>query len=105
MAKLVATNIAVVINGVDLSDHVVSAEFSAGVDEVEDTAFGDRGAPFMLSIDGQTYDPDSYDAVREWVRDTFTAAQEVREIDGLPVHEDDVDFRVRHTDGLDGVFY
>jgi FAD/FMN-containing dehydrogenase len=41
----------------------------------EDTAFGDRSAPFMLSIDGQTYDPDSFDAVREWVRDTFDAAQ------------------------------
>lgn len=51
MAKLVATDIAVVINGVDLSDHVVSAEFSAGVDEVEDTAFGQGGHSYIGGLE------------------------------------------------------
>ena len=45
----------------------------------EDTAFGDRSAAFMLSIDGQTYDPAKYDQVRTWVRDTIDAA---RTLDG-----------------------
>lgn len=40
-----------------------------------DTAFGDRSAPFMLSIDGQSYDPAKFDRVREWVRDTIEAAR------------------------------
>lgn len=41
----------------------------------EDTAFGDRSAGFMLSIDGQTYDPARFDQVRAWVRDTIEAAR------------------------------
>lgn len=45
----------------------------------EDTAFGDRSAQFMLSIDGGTYDPDKFDQVREWVRDSIEAA---RRLDG-----------------------
>jgi FAD/FMN-containing dehydrogenase len=44
-----------------------------------DTAFGDRSAPFMLSFDGGTYDPEKYDEVRDWVRDTIEAA---RRLDG-----------------------
>ncbi len=40
-----------------------------------DTAFGDRSAPFMLSIDGGTYDPAKFGEVREWVRDTIEAAR------------------------------
>ena len=40
----------------------------------EDTAFGDRSAPFMLSIDGGTYDPDKFEEVRDWVRATIEAA-------------------------------
>jgi FAD/FMN-containing dehydrogenase len=40
----------------------------------EDTAFGDRSAPFMLSFDGGTYDPAKFDEVREWVRDSIAAA-------------------------------
>ena len=43
------------------------------------TAFGDRSAPFMLSIDGGTHDPDKFDEVRDWVRDTIAAA---RRLDG-----------------------
>lgn len=38
------------------------------------TAFGDRSAPFMLSIDGGTYDPANFDAVRAWVRESIEAA-------------------------------
>jgi len=45
----------------------------------EDTAFGDRSAQFMLSIDGGTYEPDKFDQVREWVRDSIEAA---RRLDG-----------------------
>lgn len=45
----------------------------------EDTAFGDRSAPFMLSIDGATYDPAKFDEVRDWVRDSIEAA---RRLDG-----------------------
>ena len=41
----------------------------------QDTAFGDRSAGFMVSIDGQTYDPANYDHVRTWVRDTIDAAR------------------------------
>ena len=40
----------------------------------EDTAFGDRSAPFMLSFDGGTYDPAKFDEVREWVRESIAAA-------------------------------
>lgn len=43
------------------------------------TGFGDRGAPFMLSIDGGTYDPDRFGEVRDWVRSSIEAA---RRLDG-----------------------
>lgn len=39
------------------------------------TAFGDRSAPFMLSIDGNTYDPSRFDEMRAWVRETIEAAR------------------------------
>ncbi len=39
-----------------------------------DTAFGDRSAPFMLSIDGMTYDATNFERVRSWVRDSIDAA-------------------------------
>lgn len=45
----------------------------------EDTAFGDRSAPFMLSFDGGTYDPAKFDEVHDWVRDSVEAA---RRLDG-----------------------
>ena len=47
MAKFVATDIAVVLNGVDLSDHVASVDFQAGVDEVESTAFSAGGHEYV----------------------------------------------------------
>jgi FAD/FMN-containing dehydrogenase len=40
-----------------------------------DTAFGDRSAPFMLSFDGGTHDPEKFDEVREWVRESIEAAR------------------------------
>jgi len=43
------------------------------------TAFGDRSAPFMVSFDGGTYDPDRYNEVRDWVRTTI---QDAGRLDG-----------------------
>ena len=45
----------------------------------ESTAFGDRSAPFMLSIDGGTHDATKFDTVRDWVRESIEAA---RRLDG-----------------------
>jgi FAD/FMN-containing dehydrogenase len=39
------------------------------------TAFGNRSAPFMLSIDGGTYDPSKFEEVRDWVRTSIEAAR------------------------------
>lgn len=44
----------------------------------ESTAFGDRSAPFMLSIDGGTYDPANFGAVRAWVQDAIAEAGRLR---------------------------
>jgi hypothetical protein len=41
----------------------------------EDTAFGDRSAPFMVSIDGASYDPAKFHEVRDWVRESIEAAR------------------------------
>jgi FAD/FMN-containing dehydrogenase len=38
------------------------------------TAFGDRSGTFMLSFDGNTYDPTRFDVVREWVIDAVDSA-------------------------------
>jgi len=43
----------------------------------DQTAFGDRSAPFMLSIDAQTPDPAKFDEVRTWSRATFAEASEL----------------------------
>ena len=51
MAKFVATDMAVVLNSVDLSDHVASVTFSAGVDEVESTAFGAGGHEYVGGLE------------------------------------------------------
>ena len=45
----------------------------------DSTAFGDRSAPFMLSIDGASYDSAKFDEVRDWVRTSIEAA---RRLDG-----------------------
>ena len=41
------------------------------------TAFGDRSAPFMLSVDGNTYDPSNFETVKAWVRDFVEEAQQL----------------------------
>lgn len=43
-----------------------------------ETAFGDRSAPYMLSVDGNWWDPDDRERVTAWVRET------VSEVEGLP---------------------
>lgn len=42
-----------------------------------DTAFGDRSAPFMLSVDGNTYDESNFDTVKAWVSDFIEEAQQL----------------------------
>ncbi|MDN4481941.1 FAD-binding oxidoreductase [Demequina lignilytica] len=44
----------------------------------EDTAFGDRSAPFMLSFDGGTRDPAAFGTVRDWVRESVEGARALR---------------------------
>jgi FAD/FMN-containing dehydrogenase len=41
----------------------------------DETAFGDRSAPFMVSFDGGTHDPAKFAEVREWIRGTIEAAR------------------------------
>jgi len=43
MARIVLTDVGVIINSVDLSDHVASVTINQNFDEVETTAFGDGG--------------------------------------------------------------
>ena len=43
MARIVLTDVGVVINNVDLSDHVATVTINQSVDAVETTAFGDGG--------------------------------------------------------------
>lgn len=48
--------------------------------ESDATAFGDRGASYMLSVDGNWVDPADRERVIEWVRDTVERA---KELDGV----------------------
>ncbi|HEY7823179.1 MAG TPA: radical SAM protein [Acidimicrobiia bacterium] len=43
MARIVLTDVGVVIGSTDLSDHIASVTINQNVDEVETTAFGDGG--------------------------------------------------------------
>ena len=43
MARIVLTDVGVVINNIDLSDHVASVTINQNIDAVETTAFGDGG--------------------------------------------------------------
>lgn len=43
MARIVLTDVGVVINNVDLSDHIASVTINQSIDAVETTAFGDNG--------------------------------------------------------------
>jgi hypothetical protein len=63
----------------------------------EDTAFGDRSAPFMVSFDGGTHDPAKFDEVREWVRATIEAARQLNGAGGAYLNfsgDDGTDERV-----------
>jgi FAD/FMN-containing dehydrogenase len=40
-----------------------------------DTAFGSRSAPFMLSVDGNTYEAKNFETVRQWVKDFISDVQ------------------------------
>jgi hypothetical protein len=43
MARIVLTDVGVIINNIDLSDHVASVTINQNFDAVETTAFGDNG--------------------------------------------------------------
>lgn len=51
MARIVLTDVGVVLGGVDLSDHVASVEISQNFDEVETTAFGDGGRTRVAGLE------------------------------------------------------
>jgi hypothetical protein len=51
MARIVLTDVGVVIGGVDLSDHVASVEIAQNFDEVETTAFGDGGRTRVAGLE------------------------------------------------------
>lgn len=44
-----------------------------------ETAFGDRSAPFMLSVDGNTWDASNFDTVKDWTKSVIA---EARQLDG-----------------------
>jgi FAD/FMN-containing dehydrogenase len=48
----------------------------------EATAFGDRSAPFMLSVDGNTNDPGNFQRVKAWTRDFIEQAQKLDGVGG-----------------------
>lgn len=54
MARIVLTDVAVSIAGVDLSDHVASVEIAQNFDEVETTAFGDGGRTRVAGLEDST---------------------------------------------------
>jgi hypothetical protein len=51
MARIVLTDVGVVLGGVDLSDHVASVEIAQNFDEVETTAFGDGGRTRVAGLE------------------------------------------------------
>jgi len=51
MARIVLTDVDVVLGGVNLSDHVSSVEISQNFDEVETTAFGDGGRTRIAGLE------------------------------------------------------
>lgn len=54
MARIVLTDVGVVLGGVDLSDHVASVEISQNFDAVETTAFGDGGRTRVAGLEDST---------------------------------------------------
>jgi len=51
MARIVLTDVGVVLGGVDLSDHIASVEIAQNFDEVETTAFGDGGRTRVAGLE------------------------------------------------------
>lgn len=54
MARIVLTDVGVVLGGVDLSDHIASVEIAQNFDEVETTAFGDGGRTRVAGLEDST---------------------------------------------------
>jgi hypothetical protein len=54
MARIVLTDVGVVLGGVDLSDHIASVEIAQNFDEVETTAFGDGGRTRIAGLEDST---------------------------------------------------
>lgn len=51
MARFVLTDVAVILNSVDLSDHVANVEVNTNFDEVETTAYGDAGRTRIAGLE------------------------------------------------------
>lgn len=51
MARFVLTDVAVILNSVDLSDHVANVEVNTSFDEVETTAYGDGGRTRIAGLE------------------------------------------------------
>jgi hypothetical protein len=51
VARIVLTDVAVILNSVDLSDHIASVEIAQNFDEVETTAFGDGGRTRVAGLE------------------------------------------------------
>ena len=51
MARIVLTDVDVVLDGVNLSDHIASVEISQNFDDVETTAFGDGGRTRVAGLE------------------------------------------------------
>jgi hypothetical protein len=54
MARIVLTDVGVVLGGIDLSDHIASVEIAQNFDEVETTAFGDGGRTRIAGLEDST---------------------------------------------------
>ncbi len=51
MARIVLTDVGVLINNVDLSDHIAAVTISQNFDEVQTTAFGDGGRTRVAGLE------------------------------------------------------
>jgi len=51
MARIVLTDVGVVLGGVDLSDHIAAVTISQNFDEVQTTAFGDGGRTRVAGLE------------------------------------------------------
>ncbi|HEY7823621.1 MAG TPA: radical SAM protein, partial [Acidimicrobiia bacterium] len=51
MARIVLTDVSVIVNSVDLSDHIAQVELNTTFDEIETTAFGDGGRTRVAGLE------------------------------------------------------